>query len=142
MPHYTIEELTKDVEEGTIDTVLACIADLRGRLMGKRLTGHHFLDHAAEELHFCDYLLTVDLDMEPIPGFRSASWDLGYGDLIAKPDLDTLRKVPWLEATALVLCDCEDDDGSPGDSGRLTDAAGLTSGGGGNAHPCRLAGSL
>lgn len=104
------------VAGGDLDTVLVCFPDLQGRLVGKRVTGHHFLDHVLGEggLEACVYLLTVDVDMTPLPGYRFASWDTGYGDLRCVPDLDTLRVVPWLEKTALVLCDlCDVDTGAP-----------------------------
>lgn len=94
--------------EGRIDTVLACLVDMQGRLIGKRFQVEFFLDSAADETHGCDYLLANDIDMEPVPGYAAASWNKGYGDFVFKPDLDTLRVVPWLEATALVLCDVQD----------------------------------
>ena len=99
------------IEAGEIDTVLVCFTDMQGRLIGKRVTGHFFLDQVAEEMHACDYLLTVDMEMEPVPGFEAASWDLGYGDFAIKPDFETLRRIPWLEGTALVLGDCLDHHG-------------------------------
>ena len=102
------ESLTRLVERGEIDTVIVAFPDMQGRLMGKRVTGHFFLESIIEETHGCDYLLTVDMDMEPVPGYAAASWELGYGDFILKPDLGTLRRIPWLEATALVLCDLLD----------------------------------
>jgi glutamine synthetase len=111
MSIFTLESLSQSVSEKEIDTVIACTIDTFGRLVGKRMTGHYFVEHGINEMHFCDYLFTVDLGMEPVPGFKSSSWELGYSDLVAKPDLTTLRKVPWLEATALVLCDCENENG-------------------------------
>src|SRR3546814_16813294 len=101
-----LETLTQLGEKGEIDTVLVCFPDMQGRLVGKRVTGRFFLDHAVHEMHVCDYLLTVDMDMEPVPGYRAASWDKGYGDFEVRADLDTLRRIPWLEGTALVLGDC------------------------------------
>jgi glutamine synthetase len=106
-----IEELTTLVKSGAIDTVLVCFPDMQGRLVGKRVTGAFFLDHGVHELHVCDYLLTVDMDMEPVPGYVAANWDTGYGDFAVRPDLSTLRRIPWLEATALVLGDCVGGDG-------------------------------
>ena len=100
--------LQKAIAAGEIDTVLVCFPDMQGRLMGKRVMGHYFLSHGFAELHVCDYLLTVDMDMEPVPGYRAASWDTGYGDFAIRPDLQTLRRIPWLPATALVLGDCVD----------------------------------
>ena len=93
------------VAAGQIDTVVVCFADMQGRLMGKRVTGHFFLDSVVEETHACNYLLTVDMEMEPVPGYEAASWDQGYGDFTIKPDMATLRRTAWLEGTALVLGD-------------------------------------
>jgi glutamine synthetase len=102
------EELKSAVRAGSIDTVLACMVDMQGRLIGKRFQAQYFVDGAHEETHGCDYLLANDIDMEPVPGYRAASWDKGYGDFVMKPDLSTLRRVPWLDGTALVLCDILD----------------------------------
>ena len=107
-----LEALRQGVASNEIDTVVVCFPDMQGRLLGKRVTGHFFLDHVVHEMHVCDYLLTVDMNMEPVPGYKAASWDLGYGDLTVRPDLDTLRRIPWLPATALVLGDCVDHDGN------------------------------
>ena len=106
-----LDTLRSLVADGTIDTVLVCMIDMQGRLIGKRVTGHFFLDHGLDELHVCDYLLTVDMDMEPVPGYKAASWDQGYGDIAVRPDLGTLRRIPWLPGTALVLGDCADHHG-------------------------------
>lgn len=103
-----LEALRGLVKSGEIDTVLVCFTDMQGRLIGKRVTGHYFLEFGTEELHACDYLLAVDMDMEPVPGYKASSWDKGYGDFIIRPDLGTLRRIPWLTATALVLGDCLD----------------------------------
>ncbi len=103
-----LDGLKKLVKSGDIDTVVVAMVDMQGRLMGKRVTGNFFLDSVVEETHGCDYLLTVDMEMEPVPGYEAASWDLGYGDFTFKPDLNTLRRIPWLEGTALVLCDILD----------------------------------
>jgi glutamine synthetase len=81
------------VETGEIDTVVVAMTDMQGRLMGKRVAARFFLDSVVEETHGCNYLLTVDMDMEPVPGFKMASWDLGYGDFAIKPDLSTLRRI-------------------------------------------------
>lgn len=105
---YTLEELRIEVAAGQIDTVLACMVDMQGRLIGKRFQAEFFLDSAHEETHCCNYLLANDIDMEPVPGYAAASWTKGYGDFVIKPDLSTLRRVPWLEGTALVLCDVQD----------------------------------
>jgi glutamine synthetase len=105
---YTFDELKKDVAEGRIDTVLACQVDMQGRLMGKRFQAEFFVDSAFEETHSCNYLLATDIEMETVSGYKSTSWEKGYGDYTMKPDLATLRRVPWLEGTALVLCDMID----------------------------------
>ena len=104
----TFDELKAAVESGAVDTVLACIVDMQGRLMGKRFVGHHFVASAWEETHCCDYLLATDLEMATPDGYASTSWEHGYGDYVMKPDLSTIRPVPWLEGTALVLCDILD----------------------------------
>jgi glutamine synthetase len=102
------------VRKGEIDTVLTVVPDHYGRLMGKRMVGRHFVDHVlAEGVHACIYLLTVDMEMEPQPGFKLTSWERGYGDMKMVPDLATLRVIPWLQKTALVFCDVYDDDGEP-----------------------------
>jgi glutamine synthetase len=108
----TVEELKKAVADGTVDTVLLAIADMEGRLQGKRLTASHFLgdvlEHGAEG---CNYLLAVDVDMETVGGYEMASWDTGYGDFEMVPDLGTLRLVPWLPGTAMVMADVRWSDG-------------------------------
>jgi glutamine synthetase len=104
----TFEELRDAVAAGEIDTVLVAQTDMQGRLMGKRFHAEHFLRSAWEETHGCSYLLTVDMEMTPVPGYKSASWEAGYGDYTMRPDLNTLRRVPWLPGTALVLADLED----------------------------------
>jgi glutamine synthetase len=104
----TLEQLEAAFETGEIDTVVMAQIDMQGRLMGKRFHARNFLDSAVNETHSCNYILTADLEMEPVPGYKSASWEKGYGDYVMKPDLDTLHRVPWLEGTALVLCDLLD----------------------------------
>ena len=110
----TIDELKKAVAEGTVDTVLLAIADMEGRLQGKRLTASHFLaevlEHGAEG---CNYLLAVDVDMETVGGYAMASWERGYGDFVMKPDLDSMRPIPWQEGTVMLLADLEWHDGKP-----------------------------
>ncbi|MEL7347988.1 MAG: glutamine synthetase family protein, partial [Pseudomonadota bacterium] len=106
--NLTFEQLRDEVAEGTIDTVLTCIVDMQGRLMGKRFHAAHFLESGHDETHGCDYLLATDLEMTPVPGYASASWEKGYGDYIHKPDLSTLRRLPWLPGTAMVMCDVLD----------------------------------
>jgi glutamine synthetase len=103
-----LDRLRQLVEAGEIDTVVVAFADMQGRLLGKRAAARFFLDSVVEETHGCDYLLTVDMEMEPVPGYEAASWALGYGDFVIKPDLGTLRRIPWLEGTALVLSDVLD----------------------------------
>jgi glutamine synthetase len=109
----TIEELRAEVEAGTIDTVVCAFTDMQGRLMGKREHARFFLDDTvAHGLEGCNYLLALDMDMDPQPGYAMASWERGYGDFHLLPDLATLRPIPWLEGTALVLCDVAWEDGS------------------------------
>jgi glutamine synthetase len=107
-----VDELRQAVADGTIDTVLLAIADMEGRLQGKRLTASHFLDevldHGAEG---CNYLLAVDVDMETVDGYAMSSWDTGYGDFEMVPDLGTLRSVPWQPGTAMVMADLRWADG-------------------------------
>jgi glutamine synthetase len=104
----TFEELKREIAAGTIDTVIAAMVDLQGRLVGKRFHAEYFADSGHEETHGCNYLLGVDIEMEPVPGYKATSWELGYGDFTLKPDLATLRRIPWLAGTALVLCDVID----------------------------------
>lgn len=108
-------ELRDLVRSGDIETVLAVFPDLYGRLVGKRITGHFFCDQVlAHGMHACDYLLACDMEMDPVPGYRFASWDEGYGDIHCVPDPTTLRRASWLEKTALVLCDvCDATTGAP-----------------------------
>ncbi|MEP5760678.1 MAG: glutamine synthetase family protein [Litoreibacter sp.] len=101
-------KLKAAVKDGSIDTVLACIVDMQGRLMGKRFHAVNFIEHSFEETHCCNYLLATDLEMANPDGYKATSWAAGYGDYVMKPDLDTLRPVPWLEGTAMVLCDVID----------------------------------
>jgi glutamine synthetase len=109
----TLDELKKAVSEGTVDTVLLAIADMEGRLQGKRLTAAHFLDDIAEHgAEGCNYLLAVDVDMETVEGYEMASWARGYGDFAMKPDMDTLRPIPWHDGTALLMADIHWHDGS------------------------------
>jgi len=102
------DDLVPMVESKQIDTVLACIVDMQGRLMGKRFHARHFIDTAWEETHCCNYLLATDLEMATPDGYQATSWERGYGDYTMKPDLKSLRLVPWLEGTVMVLCDVLD----------------------------------
>src|SRR5262245_21827609 len=112
----TTEQLKSLVRKGEVDTVLTVFPDMAGRLMGKRVTGRFFVDEVlAGGLHACAYLLTVDMEMEPLPGFASASWGSGYQDFKALPDFSTLRLIPWLNKTALVICDLDTEHGEPVD---------------------------
>ncbi|AYG66719.1 MULTISPECIES: glutamine synthetase family protein [unclassified Rhizobium] len=108
MSSYTFDDLRRDVAEGRIDTVLACQVDMQGRLMGKRFQAEFFIESAWKETHSCNYLQATDIEMETVSGYKSTSWEKGYGDYTMKPDLATLRRIPWLEGTALVLCDVLD----------------------------------
>jgi glutamine synthetase len=103
-------ELARRVETGEIDTVITVFPDLYGRLIGKRITGRFFLDHVVNHgMHCCDYLLACDMEMDPVPGYRFASWDTGYGDIRCHPDWETLRIASWLPQSAIVLCDVLDE---------------------------------
>ena len=104
----TLDQLKSKVESGSIDTVVTAITDMQGRLMGKRFQAEFFVDSAWEETHCCNYLVATDLEMYTVDGYSATSWSAGYGDYIMKPDLSTLRELPWLEGTALVLCDLLD----------------------------------
>ena len=105
-----LERLRSMVADGAIDTVVVAFPDNQGRLMGKRVMGGYFIDVVAEgSAEACNYLLAADVEMNPLPGYRSFNWDQGYGDFSLVPDLSTLRLLPWLEKTALVLCDLVDE---------------------------------
>ncbi len=106
----TIAQLTELVSADGIDTILVMFTDHYGRFMGKRYDAEFFLDHvAAQGTHGCDYLLTVDMEMEPVQGYTFANWEMGYGDFHLVPDLSTLRLASWQERTAMVICDIEDE---------------------------------
>ncbi len=104
----TLDQLRELAEEGAVDTVLVAMTDMQGRLQGKRCSAAYFLNevvtHATEA---CNYLLAVDVDMNTVDGYTISSWESGYGDFVLRPDLSTLRRVPWHDGTALVLCDVE-----------------------------------
>lgn len=106
--NWTFDDLKTRVADGSIDTVLACFVDMQGRLMGKRFHGVNFVETSFEETHCCNYLLATDLEMATPDGYASTSWKTGYGDYVMKPDLASIRPVPWLEGTAMVLCDILD----------------------------------
>jgi glutamine synthetase len=111
----TVDELRADVETGAVDTVIAAFTDMQGRLMGKRLDAEFFLDEldSGNTVEGCNYLLALEMEMDPVPGYALASWERGYGDFGLQPDLETLRRIPWHEASVLVLCDVQWHDGSP-----------------------------
>ena len=104
----SLDELRGRVEQGEIDTLLVVFPDLYGRFLGKRVAAPFFLESvAAEGMHACNYLLTVDMEMEVVAGYRFASWEQGYGDFHCVPDLGTLRRLSWLDRSAQVICDLE-----------------------------------
>lgn len=110
----TLDQLRALVDDGSIDTVLVAMTDMQGRLQGKRCSAEFFLDEVIEHAtEACDYLLAVDVDMNTVDGYEISSWDRGYGDCVLRPDLATLRLVPWHEATAMVFCDVERVEGGP-----------------------------
>jgi glutamine synthetase len=109
----SLEELRTEVETGAIDTVVVAFTDMQGRLMGKRVHAEFFLEDSLDHgVEGCNYLMALDMEMDPKPGYALASWDQGYGDFRMQPDLATLRRIPWLEGTALVLADLHGHDGS------------------------------
>src|ERR671918_719036 len=110
----TLDELRSEAESGAIDTVVVAFTDMQGRLLGKRLHAEYFLEDSLDHgVEGCNYLLALEMEMDPVPGYGIASWEQGYGDFVLRPDPATLRRIPWLEATALVLCDVAWHDGSP-----------------------------
>jgi glutamine synthetase len=103
-----LEQLRRMIGSGEIETVVAGFTDHYGRLLGKRFDAEMFVEDIVKSGgHACNYLLTVDMEMEPVPGYRFANWELGYGDFHMVPDLGTLRVASWLDKTALVICDLE-----------------------------------
>jgi glutamine synthetase len=107
-----LTQLKSKVKAGAIDTVIVAFPDAFGRLVGKRFRADYFLTSVAKHgTHSCNYLLTVNLDMDPLEGFKVANWEAGFGDFEMRPDLATLRVLPWQPATALVLCDYRRHDG-------------------------------
>ncbi len=102
------------IDDGSVDTVVLAFPDMHGRPVGKRVTADFFKAHVADHgIEACDYLLAVDVDMNPLPGYRFTNWDAGYGDVVCRPDYDSARLIPWLEGTAFVICDLTDADGAP-----------------------------
>ena len=107
----TIKHLADKIQSGEIDTVVTVFSDLYGRLMGKRIEGEYFLEQIVKSgMHACNYLFTVDMEMEPIPGYRYANWASGYGDFHCVPALSTLRTAAWLEKSAIIICDVYEDE--------------------------------
>ena len=111
----TPKELEQAVADGSIDNVIVAFTDMQGRLMGKRVQGRFFVDGGIADhgIEGCNYLLALEMEGDPVPGYEMASWERGYGDFNAKPDLASLRRIPWLEGTALVLGDVQWADGTP-----------------------------
>src|SRR3954449_12133172 len=108
-----LDELRADASADRTDTVLLVLTDMQGRLQGKRMTARHFLDEVVEHgAEACNYLLAVDVEMNTVSGYEMSSWERGYGDFVMRPDLDTLRRIPWHEGTALCLADVVWEDGS------------------------------
>ena len=110
----SLDDLRKEAESGAIDTVVTAFTDMQGRLFGKRIQAEFFLDQVVDHgIEGCNYLLALDMEMDPVPGYEMANWEKGYGDFAILPDITTLRRIPWLDRTALVLCDVAYHDGSP-----------------------------
>jgi glutamine synthetase len=110
----SLDQLREEATAGTVDTVVTAFTDMQGRLFGKRIQVEYFLDEVVGHgVEGCNYLLALDMEMDPVPGYEMANWEGGYGDFGIVPDLGTLRRVPWLDRTALVLCDVLNHDGSP-----------------------------
>ena len=106
MSSYSVEDLKKDIKDGTIDTVIVAMTDMQGRLVGKRIHGEHFLnDTLAHGTEGCNYLLAVDMDMNTVGGYEMSSWERGYSDFVMEPDMSTLRRIPWQQGAAMVLAD-------------------------------------
>lgn len=110
MSEQILVDIERRVLSGELDTILVCLIDMQGRLLGKRFQAHNFINHGWRETHCCTYLLATDLEMSTPSGYRATSWEHGYGDYTLKPDLSTFRLLPWLPGTAMVLCDVFDHD--------------------------------
>jgi glutamine synthetase len=109
-----LETLRSLADAGEVDTVLLVMTDMQGRMQGKRLTTHHFFDEVvAHNAEGCNYLLAVDVEMRTVDGYDMSSWEHGYGDFVFRPDMSTLRMVPWHPGTAMVVCDLQWEDGAP-----------------------------
>lgn len=111
MGKLTLEELNNSIREGEIDSVILSFPNHLGQLMGKRYTGNYFLEN--NHANCCDYLLTINIEEDPLPGFKLASWEKGYGDLLMAPDFSTIKKISWQKNTAIIICDLTYEDGRP-----------------------------
>jgi len=110
----SLEELGTEAEAGAIDTVVTAFTDMQGRLVGKRIDVSYFLDEVVDHgVEGCNYLLALDMEMDPVPGYEMANWEKGYGDFAIAPDMSTLRRIPWLDRSALVLCDVVEHNNEP-----------------------------
>jgi glutamine synthetase len=110
----SLPELERQVGAGDIDTVIVAFTDMQGRLTGKRVSARLFVEEvAAHGAECCNYLLAVDVDMNTVDGYAMSSWETGYGDMVMTPDFSTLRLIPWLPGSAMVMADLSWDDGSP-----------------------------
>src|SRR4051794_38398674 len=110
----SLDDLRKEADEGTIDTVVTAFTDMQGRLFGKRIQGGYFLDEVTGHgVEGCNYLLALVMDMEPLPGYAMANWEGGYGDFGTVPGMPPLRRIPWLDRSALVLADVVNHYGTP-----------------------------
>ena len=118
MGKLTIDELEKKIQNGDIDTVVLAFPDHLGQLIGKRLTGRFFLDN--RQTNCCNYLLTIDIEQNPLPGFKLAGWDKGYGDFLMLPDYSTIRELRWQKQAAVIICDLVHENGDPVDAAPRT----------------------
>src|ERR1700677_1050154 len=101
-----LDLIATGIADGSIDTVIVAFPDMHGRPVGKRVTTDIFTAHVAEHgIEVCDYLLAVDVDMNPLPGYRFANWDKRYGDVVVRPGFDIARHIPWLPGTVMVIGD-------------------------------------
>ena len=113
--NLTLDELNTLIDKREIDTVIVAFADMQGRLVGKRVAARLFQEDVAEHgAEACNYLLAVDVEMNTVDGYAISSWETGYGDMVLKPDFDTLRLIPWLPGSALVMADLNTPDGEIG----------------------------
>jgi glutamine synthetase len=110
----SLKQLGAEAESGTIDTIVTAFTDMQGRLIGKQIDAAYFCDQVADHgIEGCNYLLALDMEIDPVPGYEMANREKGYGDFAIAPDMSTLRRIPWLDHTALVLCDVVNHDRSP-----------------------------